>query len=1031
MKRSAIRLCRLLFLLVSAVFLSFSNAFASGYHGGYLSYKLVPNDSADIILVLYRSCTGITLNANPAVVLTQSATTVNITLNRLSITGVTDLCPTTKDLCNGGTNINVGFERHYYSKRVSLASFNSNSEIKISWSDCCYDGVFASFTGGNDYLESYFMKGVGINEGPEFCYELPLIFTTGIPNYYNARTLNQNNDSIVYAMTSGLIGPGSNVTYTGGFSGAKPFPYSGFSAFALQFDNKTGQLKAGASDWITPTGANSYYLLSYTVSRYRSGVKIGQTLVSHTLCIISNGGNNSTPNLFTSSGSYKVCAGSSICFDVYSSDVNSGDSTSIVWDRTISGATFQTNGLKNEKGVFCWTPSANDVRTEPYYITFRGTDNSCPKRSSIVKVIAIEVKAAANQINANEVSGYNPCTGKVNFQATVTSGSGTCQYQWAGTGGMFSTDSSFSHTYSSTGKHYYSIRISSLQSCGDFIKNDSVVVPLHIPLSVSINGKTDTIACSNTPLLLTAAYIGGRLPYSYSWNGSALSSNGTYTFQSSQPGTVYLLMTDSFGCSKTAQISVGIRNLPSVSILIPDTAVCYNSPVLSLSGHPSGGNWSSTSTCLNGSSFTPKLSCAGPNRIVYRYTDVYGCAGSDTLSLTILNSIQSQTGSYSPLCYNASPLQLNGTPSNGTWSGNGIIGDKFYPAVAGTGTHAIFYQAAGGCGTQASTYINVLYSAQISFTNPSYVFCEASNQAFLLANPSGGIWSGNSVQSNGTFNPSAAGTGNHFETYTYTYTNGCVTTDSVLIKVEQLPVVNAGSDRKTCINNGDITLSGYPAGGVWSGTSVTGNKFNTGIAAGAYKIMYAYTAQACTNKDSMLVNVLAADFSSMSVLGNAPFTVNFSNNSSAGFSGFEWNFGDSLSGSNNTSVAFTPSHTYQQQGSYTVKLTAFNQDGNCSTSRTKSSYINVNPNGVSNAAGKSELLVYPNPSNAGFIRVNWLSSENGNYQIHIYDLTGREVKLMEAYTNSEQLISGFSRGIYLLKVESNSGLTDTKKIVVQ
>ena len=1009
---------------------SVQSTFASAYSGGYLTYKLQPNDSADVVLYLFRTCLGIPLNPSPQVTLSQGTTTQTITLSRVEINDVTDLCATTSSLCSGGSL--VGYEINKCIKRISLAAFNTATEITMVWQDCCVNGSIISIpSGGNVYIQSSFMKGVSDNEGPVFSFQLPLILTSGITNSYSARISNEGGDSMVYSLVPALIGAGTNATYANPYSATKPFPYSGATVFSLQFDNKTGALKAGNSEGVTPTGSTALYWMNYTISRYRNGVKIGQITVSHELCVLSNSGNNSAPVISTSSNSYKVCAGTPLCFDVFTSDVNTNDSTAVYWDGIIPGAGFQSSGTKNARGTFCWTPTVNQVRSEPYYVVFRCGDNSCPKKAYTYKTVAIYVNGSGLNINANPTSFYNYCIGKVQFQANTSGGAGL-QYQWAGTGGLSSADSSFVYTYPTLGKYYYSVRISSPQACGDIIKNDSIVVPQHVPLSASINGKTDTFACSNAPLLLTASYLGGKAPYGFSWNGSSLTPNRNYTFQSTQPGTVTLLMTDSFGCSKIAQITIGIRNLPSVSVLTPDTSVCYNSGALSLSGSPAGGTWSGgSSTCLSGSVFTPKLVCAGANQIIYNFTDGYGCTNTDTLKLTVLNSILSQTGSYSPVCNNASPVQLSGTPANGSWSGYGIVGDKFYPSIAGVGNHTITYQAAGGCGTMASTFINVLYSAPISFTNPSNVFCENSNQAFLFANPTGGIWSGNSVQSNGTFNPSAAGTGNHYVTYAYTYTNGCLTIDSTIIKVEQLPLVNAGNDRKTCINSGDITLSGYPSGGVWSGTSVTGNKFNTGIAAGAYKIVYAYTAQACTNKDSMMVNVMAADFSSMSVLGNAPFTVNFSNSSSTGFSGFEWNFGDSLSGANNTSVVFAPSHTYQQQGSYNVKLTAFNQDGNCSTSKTKASYINVNPNGVSQVAGKSELLVYPNPANANFIRVNWLSSAKENYLIHVYDVTGREVQQIAAGTNNEVLISGLSNGIYLLKVKSNSGLTDTKKLVVQ
>ncbi len=75
---------------------------------------------------------------------------------------------------------------------------------------------------------------------------------------------------------------------------------------------------------------------------------------------------------------------------------------------------------------------------------------------------------------------------------------------------------------------------------------------------------------------------------------------------------------------------------------------------------------------------------------------------------------------------------------------------------------------------------------------------------------------------------------------------------------------------------------------------------------------------------------------------NAPFTVNFTNQSSGmGSLSYHWNFGDGSS-----STAQNPSHTYTQNGNYTVTLTVTNQYG-CIDSLSIPNYItisNINAN---------------------------------------------------------------------------------------
>lgn len=82
----------------------------------------------------------------------------------------------------------------------------------------------------------------------------------------------------------------------------------------------------------------------------------------------------------------------------------------------------------------------------------------------------------------------------------------------------------------------------------------------------------------------------------------------------------------------------------------------------------------------------------------------------------------------------------------------------------------------------------------------------------------------------------------------------------------------------------------------------------------------------CNNYDGFAID----DFSVREAPSNAAaFTyqcasnlqVNFTNTSAYCPTGFSWNFGDPTSGSNNTSTAANPSHTFSATGTYTVTLT--------------------------------------------------------------------------------------------------------------
>ncbi len=82
-------------------------------------------------------------------------------------------------------------------------------------------------------------------------------------------------------------------------------------------------------------------------------------------------------------------------------------------------------------------------------------------------------------------------------------------------------------------------------------------------------------------------------------------------------------------------------------------------------------------------------------------------------------------------------------------------------------------------------------------------------------------------------------------------------------------------------------------------------------------------------------SVPTAGFSANPTTGTAPLTVSFTVHSTGNPSSWLWNFGD-----DSTSTEQNPSHTYQMAGTYTVKLTATNDQG--SDTSTKTDYITVN-----------------------------------------------------------------------------------------
>jgi hypothetical protein len=86
--------------------------------------------------------------------------------------------------------------------------------------------------------------------------------------------------------------------------------------------------------------------------------------------------------------------------------------------------------------------------------------------------------------------------------------------------------------------------------------------------------------------------------------------------------------------------------------------------------------------------------CTSPDSIVYNVlvSDRYHCFASDSLHVNIWDvPVGAISGLDSLICVANPAVTLSGIPAGGTFSGTGVSGNSFDPAVAGQGTHLVFY----------------------------------------------------------------------------------------------------------------------------------------------------------------------------------------------------------------------------------------------------------------------------------------------------------------------------------------------------
>jgi PKD repeat protein len=594
------------------------------------------------------------------------------------------------------------------------------------------------------------------------------------------------------------------------------------------------------------------------------------------------------------------------------------NSTSVTVSGTPAGAggTWSGNGVSSG-GAF--TPSTPGVGTWPLVYTYTDANN-CTNRDTMLATVI-------NPTIADAGTGFNRCVNaavvNLNTTASPTPAGGT----WSGTG---VSGTSFTPSTAGAGNFILTYSIGS----GTCLSTDTIRVTVNALPNVTVNSTT---ICSGQQTTLTA---NGATTYSWSPGGAATptitvspTSSITYTVSGTVTAT---------GCINTAQGSITVNPLPTVNAGA-DQQFCNGTTPVALVGTPAGGTW--TGTGVSGNSFTPSVAGVGTWPLVYTYTiSGTGCTSRDTMLANVVAITTSNAGTGFSRCVDAPAVNLtttaNPTPAGGTWSSSagGLSGSTFTPSAATASSVILTYSV--GTGTCLSTdTIRVTVNPLPTIITVPDVICRGETANLSASGASTYAWSAGTTPSN---TASVTATPTATTSYTVTATNtvtGCSATATAAVTVNPLPTVNAGADQQFCNGTTPVALSGTPAGGTWTGFGVSGNSFTPSVAGvGTWPLVYTYTipATGCTNRDTMLANVIAITAANAGTgfarCVDAP-AVNLTTTANPTPSGGTWSSSaGGLSGSN-----FTPANATAQN----VILTYSIGSGTCLS--TDTIRVTVNP----------------------------------------------------------------------------------------
>lgn len=387
----------------------------------------------------------------------------------------------------------------------------------------------------------------------------------------------------------------------------------------------------------------------------------------------------------------------------------------------------------------------------------------------------------------------------------------------------------------------------------------------------------------------------------------------------------------------------------------------------------------------------------GTYNVILYATNSLGCSSFVINPITVHADPPVDAGPDLLVCPNTTVTLSGSGAVSYVWDNGVVDGVSFIPTASQmyhvTGT------SAAGCVSTDSVEILFFPTPNVGAGLDQEV-CTGTAVTFSGSGANSYTWNNNVVDGQ-AFVPAV---GTYELVVTGTGANNCQATDTAILVVHPMPIVNAGPDQLICIGSSTVLTATGADTYSWTNNVSNGLPFVPGSSA-TYTVT-GTTNEGCADTDDVTVNLEAPAipaFEASRLAGCSPVDVVFSNISSGTpFATAFWDIGDQTTDTLPSNIA----HIYTEPGCYDVTLTLTTALG-CVWETTVANYICVYPNPIAEftpVPGElSELSPVSTMSNSSTGAVSYIwnfqdgstsTEENPEHTFPVVPVRNQEVELI-------------------------------------